>query len=400
MFPWCYAFVPMEVRFEHVPLLPLTAFFEVVGTAYTAVFLTILVHEGGHWFFGRLVGIRLSEFAVGTGSERLEFAWRGVRFAFGPWLRWGYVREIPARENMRFGKQFVFLAGGVVAEIIFLGALYYFPASAWGPGPLEEVFDRLCRFAWVSGGFGICASLWPRLVAIEGRETPNDALLIQRAWANRGKEEQTWQTIRWGDEVNALAASGRYAEAASVLERMLAADPGNTEWRTILASLHAGAQEWDRAMLAHHEAIQRSAPGSRQRVQAVDAAATLALHRGRREDLARLRPLVEEALRTDAQPTLAGTLGSLLIELDETVAGVKLLNQCLAGTDAAHDRAIANAYLAKAALRMGRRQRAEELLGFARGAGSDHPLARRVVEEIEPALRAAEGGGASTPAAS
>jgi hypothetical protein len=72
------------------------------------------------------------------------------------------------------------------------------------------------------------------------------------------------------------------------------------------------------------------------------------------------------------------------------------LNQCLARSTAEHDRAISNAYLAKAALRLGSPQRARELLDFATAKGSDHPLVQRIVEELKPQLQSAGVTGTGT----
>ncbi len=390
IFPWSYALlVPPEARFREVGVGWLVIVFQVVGIAYLAGFLVIFVHESGHWLFGRLVGIRISDFVVGTGANPVEFTCGGIRFSFGPWLRWGYVHEIPARANLHFGKQFVFLSGGMLAEVIFLIALVLVPASDAAVDPVTQAFASFRRIAFICGVFGIWASAWPRRVSMEGRLTPNDALLIQQAWANRGRADELWQQQQWLDEVFALSQAGKYAEAKTVLQQLIEAGPENAEHRSLLAALQEAVEDWDRAMHAHHESIQQTEPRSEARAHAVDAAATLALQLGRRDELARLRPLVEEVLENAARPTIAGTLGGILVELDEIEAGVKWLNQCLATTQEDHDRAIANAYLAKAELRRGRTPRAAEHLRLAQAKEGDHPLVRRLVQELEPDLRAA-----------
>lgn len=389
IFPWCYAFVPLEVRLEHLPLMPVATFLEVTGLAYTAVFLIIFVHEGGHWFFGRLVGIRIGKFVVGAGDSPVRFTWRGVAFSFGPWLRWGYVTEVPARANLVFGKQLVFLMGGVVAEAIFVAALWLVPVPGDLEGSAMHAFVLLRRFVLISGVITLWASAWPRLVTVEGHLTPNDALLIRRAWKNRGRADQIWDELETVNELNTLSQSGKYAEAASMFERMLQSGPRDPrQWQT-LAALHAAAGNPESALRAHDAAIQSTEPNSMARAHAIDLAATFALELGRPEELARLRPLVEEAVKIAALPTLFGTLGALLIELGETTAGVELLNRCLAETDADHDLGIANAYLAKAALRLGNAKRADELLGFAKRKAGDHPLVQRVAQELEPKLQGA-----------
>ncbi|HEX2852576.1 MAG TPA: site-2 protease family protein [Opitutaceae bacterium] len=386
IFPWCYVFVPLESRFTSQFFLTLAAgVLEISGLVYAAVFLVIFVHEGGHWFFGRLVGIRINEFVVGAGVHGLQFTWRGIRFSFRPWLSSGYVRAIPARTNLQFRRQLIYMAGGVVAEVLFLLVLFFAPT--WDHDSFGQAFTILRRYALISGVLGLWASVWPRMATLDGHRTPNDALLIQLAWQNRGKADAIWQQQESAAEANALCRAGKYVEAAAAVERMLLSDPRNAELMRSLASIHAAAKNWDRAMLVHHDIIQHSEPKSLQRVHAIDHAATFALQLGNRDELVRLRPLVEEALQIDAQPTVRGTLGSIMIELDDTVAGVEQLNRCLAGSIADHDIAIANAYLAKAALKLGRKQRAGELLGFAKARGADLPLVKRIVQELEPALQ-------------
>jgi tetratricopeptide (TPR) repeat protein len=279
----------------------------------------------------------------------------------------------------------VFLVGGIVAELLFVSALFLVPTLE--SESFEHAFAILRRFAFASGVIGILSSAWPQMVSLEGKLTPNDALLIRRAWENRRNTDEVWRQIELNDEINQLAQSERYAEAAVVLERMLKSDPRNTAHIATLAALHAAAGNCDQAMLCHRDIIGHTASKSLERVRAIDAAATLALQMGNRDELARMHPLVEEALQIAAQPTVKGTLGSLLVELDDTMAGVKLLNECLAESEADHDRAIANAYLAKAALRMGRKQHAVRLLMFAKSTGGDLPLVQRIAGELEPQLQ-------------
>src|ERR1043166_7883680 len=88
-FPWLWAFVSESGLYERSWWVPIAAGLNVIALAYIAIFLTILVHESGHWICGRLVGIRIREFVVGTGSSALRFKWRNIQFTFGPWLRWG-----------------------------------------------------------------------------------------------------------------------------------------------------------------------------------------------------------------------------------------------------------------------------------------------------------------------
>lgn len=386
IFPWVHALAPRDTLLRHYPLFLLPAFIALLGLLYTAVFLEIFVHEAGHWFFGRLVGIRISDFVVGTGSRPLRFAWRGIRFSFGPWLRWGYVREIPARANLAFGKQLVFLSGGMVAVGLLVAALYLVPADAYAPEPWLRTFATLRRFLFVSSLLGLAASAFPRECRIEGALTPNDALLIRQAWQRRGREDAHWREQEQLAELARLTGAGNYADAATVLRQLLETNPGNQDWREALATSEVLAKDWVAVQRRHRETIEQAAPGSAERARAIDSAATTALMWSQREELGWLRPLIEQAVKDFRWPTLLGTLGAVLIELGETTKGAEFLHECVSQTDADTDRAIVTAYLAKAALRRGEPERARNLLSSAQALGVDHPLVEKLVQELEPEL--------------
>jgi tetratricopeptide (TPR) repeat protein len=387
IFPWAFAAVPLAVQHEHFTFVPYARLASSAGLLYTAAFLTIFIHEGGHWLFGRLVGIRIRDFVVGTGTTPLQFTWRGIQFSVGPWMTSGYVREIPARDNLKFGRQLAYLSGGMAAELLFIGMLFLIPAQLDPWAPFEQTFYRLRMFVLVSGGIGILASAWPRLVALEGRMTPNDAMYIKYAWKNRGQEEQTWQKFMAASETDALCQAGRFSEAVTALKQRIESDPGNDALVDSLATIYLAMEEWDQALSTYHALIQQFPPRSGERAHVVDRAATLALQVGQLEHLAKLRPLLEEALVVCNTATLAGTLGSVLLELGETDAGVRLLQRCAAESFSAHDKGIASAYLAKAAFRSGEKQRATKLLDIAKAKCPDHPLVVRIVTELEPQLR-------------
>ena len=64
--PWWFAGQSREWRNAHDVLSSLLGPLGLLALTYTAGFLSIFVHEAGHGFFGRLVGIRIEQFVVGV----------------------------------------------------------------------------------------------------------------------------------------------------------------------------------------------------------------------------------------------------------------------------------------------------------------------------------------------
>ena len=386
LFPWAFAFGWSQFGYEHFLVQTLGSMMNVVALLYTAAFAVVLVHECGHWILGHLVGIKINQFVVGEGEPSLDFSVAGIHFTLRQWMCSGFVQHVPTRHALQFWPQAVYYSGGVLFVTGFLIATSVIPKPA--PSSLSLYWVNLYHLKFMillAGGVGLWASLKPRMVWIEGQCTPNDALLIARAWNRRHQVDQYWQLHLWAVEADALLHAKQFQEARTLVERMLAVDPDDERLRLYLARIDSLMGEFGRAVSILETIAQAKPQGSPERAMALDSAASAALEAGCRDLIEKARAWAEEAVKISNAPTLAGTLGSVLVELGETKAGIAHLNRCVAETDDAQDRAIANAYLAKAARQLNKTQRAKELIELARGRCPNHPLVQRIVKDFEMA---------------
>ncbi|MBI2915572.1 MAG: site-2 protease family protein [Elusimicrobia bacterium] len=142
--------------------------------------LVVVIHEWGHYYVCRLMGVRVERFAIGFGKEIFGFEWKGTRWSFCILPLGGYVK--PAGEDMDesngapdefFGQNWyrriaIALAGPVMNYVLaFL--CFFFLAFYWGrPQPSQEpVIGEV-----VSGYPAQAAGLEKndRILAIDGRQ--------------------------------------------------------------------------------------------------------------------------------------------------------------------------------------------------------------------------------------
>ncbi|MFJ8528442.1 site-2 protease family protein [Bacillus sp. NPDC094106] len=78
----------------------------------TVPFLTIIIHESGHFFFMKLFGLTLKEFSVGKGQLLFRFG----RLSFRKEVGKGYCEAVESLQNNLNKIQLFFVyAGGVIA---------------------------------------------------------------------------------------------------------------------------------------------------------------------------------------------------------------------------------------------------------------------------------------------
>lgn len=106
----------------------------------------IFIHELGHYFMARRVGMRVETFSIGLGSPLVSWMWQGTRWQIGWLLFGGYVR-IAGTDSDKEGDLYALKDG-------------FFGKSPWDRikvsfmGPLVNLLFALLVFAllWVNGG--------------------------------------------------------------------------------------------------------------------------------------------------------------------------------------------------------------------------------------------------------
>lgn len=125
-----------------------------IGIALLVLFLPaiIVLHELGHFWAARWLGIQLTEFSIGLGPALKKWHRNGIEYSFHLWPVAAHVRPAVVKrdsvdtqnprliQNHRMWHQLLFLAGGAIANVSFAYVLLVVRG--------------------VSGGEGIGAVLW------------------------------------------------------------------------------------------------------------------------------------------------------------------------------------------------------------------------------------------------
>lgn len=242
LFPWAFAFGWSQSGYEHFLVQTLGSMLNVIALLYTAAFAVVLVHECGHWILGHLVRIKINRLVIGDGEPCLDFSVAGIHFTLRQWMCSGFVQHVPTKHALQFWPQAVYCSGGVLFVTGFLIAMSVIPKPA--PSLYWANLSHLKFLILAAGGIGLWANLKPRMVWIDGQYTPNDALLIARAWKRRHQVDQDWQLHLWTVEANALVHAKQFQEARSLVDRMLAVDPDDDQLHLHLARIDSFMVLW------------------------------------------------------------------------------------------------------------------------------------------------------------
>lgn len=376
-----------------------------LALVYLGLHVRVLVHELGHLGAARLLGMDLVHLRVGAGPT----LWRGGDRAGLSW-EWrlrpssGYAEALhPGEEGFR-RRQFLFVAGGPLADAVQLGLLWTLlphPAAGALPRVLAAAASlSVANVLLVTLATSATFSLVPHRIYQEGNKLSySDGWWLCRlpffpaarirewifgqAWV---RVDRLWAAGRRPEAHAALAdARHRYPEHAATLALVegricrLEGEPARaaecfgrvlTEggryplelrphlWAERAAALAAAGQvEEARAECA--AVLAQAAPADR--VTFLDAFAGLPiLHPGAGELLADAEAWAMEAVAlAPGQITLRGTLGSLMIERGREEEGAAILREVLARTESDTDRGIAAFYLGVVAGRRGQRREME-----------------------------------------
>jgi tetratricopeptide (TPR) repeat protein len=96
----------------------------------------IIAHEFGHLIAGRLMGLHIREFNIGSGKILWQHKIRGTNFIVRCIPMSGYVLHMPSEETPRF-KQFVFILGGPAVNLFIAGYV-----SWWSGVNITDLFDQ------------------------------------------------------------------------------------------------------------------------------------------------------------------------------------------------------------------------------------------------------------------
>ena len=364
---------------------PLYAIVNGVLTLFLS-YVMIPLHEFAHAGMTWLVGGRVLEIRLGTGSPLWEKTWRGTKFSLRKYPVGGFC--VPAFPERRFILARVFLsiaAGLTFSGILFVLLLPYYDDSRWVGG-----FAVVEALVWING-LVLLLNLWPRKLALGNVFTTTDGghllriligkntatlyhlnyFLLESNYALQNEEfTRVVEVCREGQILypdnpyleNMLAVAnlelGNLSEAAAVFKRELDALDQRGE-ETI--GVTDEAREVLRALLMNNLAVALMLDGSSRDLgplvldYAHQAYSSMSWHHA-----------------------IESTWGAALVENGRPALGLEYLQMAYSGHENDRERAGTLAYIAWAEQLLGRERESAEAMQQALALNAEHSMVRHV----------------------
>lgn len=342
------------------------------------IYLGIAVHELGHIFVAWRVGYKVTHVEIGEGPLLAKTYCRRVEICLRLLPNSGLVRIQPPEFSGRTLKLLLFCAAGCALQLIYaLGLWCLVRASA--PESFSGAILRnylLWHLALFHIGLFV-GNLYPARQWIVGQFMPNDGMQMLDLLRGRTLRRRV-------DSWRRIAESNTPDEPGSLTFRKLFEQESldwNQRLQTMLLLEHAQAHA-----LAYHAGEHLLASTPKDHVHylfLLDSVASKALFRRWPEPMG--RSLVAAKAHLDSHPalvSLAGTVGGLLLELNDPDAAEPYLRQA-ALSDAMHDRGICFAYLGLLEQTRGRKTEALKHAKTAREHQHAHPIIPDLLSRIE-----------------
>jgi hypothetical protein len=174
------------------------------------LYLRIVLHEAAHAVVGRLLGMRVLGFVVGSGPVLVEFTVARCRFELHLWPRHGFVHVAMVSPTLRRTRWIAMLLSGPAADVACAWLLFA-AARALGGEP-----GSLLLLVAIAFGIAVLVSLVPGTSRRLG--IPNDVLHVWRTLRLRGDaarraaewsrvhiaDHDAWHSLQRGDPAAAL----------------------------------------------------------------------------------------------------------------------------------------------------------------------------------------------------
>lgn len=308
---------------------------------FAVMHLVIGLHEVGHLVAGRVVGIEIVSFHIGSGPPTLRFRCGRMPIRWGLCPSYGFVRAAPSQRLSAPWSASVYILGGITAELVLVmcGYLVWRDRSTW-----TELWELpLFRYGFSVGGLYLAWSmvfgLSPKMCWVGGEMLPNDTLQFLNLWRNRKARIAKRPYLHDVAAYNELARSGDVGSADAFLAELLRRYPNEIDLRFASARLKAARRDPVGARNEMERLLAELPEKSPQRTQILDVLISMVLAEGRAEWLADADRWSFEALKLEPHSiTLLGSRGSVLAELGRNQESRLLLAEVLDRTESDTDR--------------------------------------------------------------
>ncbi len=147
------------------------------------VLFSTVVHELGHAFAGRIMGMRVFDIEIGKGRVVFEFMLGGFRWRFRSAPFGGIARSLPyTAKFFRIKKCFTVLCGPLANAVLLFIAIKLLPLDDfWKPTIFNGFVPMLLLV--LSNVILLLFSLWPSMVTSSAGKLPSDGLqLFWKIW--------------------------------------------------------------------------------------------------------------------------------------------------------------------------------------------------------------------------
>jgi Tfp pilus assembly protein PilF len=350
------------------------------GILYLTVVLAVLPHELGHALAALAVGMRLFNVTIGWSGRALF-----VRRIFGYDV---IFRRIPlggsaltTPKTIRFARLrfFVVVLSGPMVNVLLV------VLGVWLINELaDDAIAPWAIVAFICGNtFLVAISLFPMRFWRGKRRIPNDGLLLLQTIRMPRSKIEEWHSATFCCEAAEALERGNISDAERWLAKGLDAYPENTWKQSMEAAVLNRQRKHREARDAYFVILNRPElpPGTQANLWNNIAWTDLMI--GDPTLLEEADSFSRQALEEEPWSSyIRGTRGSVLIELGQIEAGVRLVKQAFQENDR-NSQALSACYLATAEIRQGNIRSALEYIHKARKRDPNCPLLERTMKGIE-----------------
>jgi tetratricopeptide (TPR) repeat protein len=351
-------------------------------------YTSVLIHEMGHVVAGFAVRWKPVSLSLGFGKRRTILTIGDVDFQIGSRFLGGLVVAFAKTPKFFRLARFIFALGGPVATAFVAGLLLVLYAATERSDVFEPFRVAISIFFFIEC-FSLFWCLWPRMLRIDGMDTPNDGLLMWRSLTIKRKETANHYAMQ------ATHLSKWYLERARIEEAFLEVEKVFLHSRPQSTYLEKRIY-WIHLLLAtaRRDMVQAECDGllagdprvTECRSAVLDSLACLPLYYGHLEFTSEALQYIDAALQEEPDRiTLKGTKGALLLETGKITDGMLLLEEVQANSNAIVDREMSAYYLALGHSKQGETAEAMRMLFKAKEDFPNALVAARIEAEIRRA---------------
>ncbi|MBK1648869.1 RIP metalloprotease RseP [Rhabdochromatium marinum] len=281
-----------------------------LGAFLVAIAILIAVHEFGHFWVARRLGVKVLRFSLGFGNPLLTWHRRGdeTEYVLAAWPIGGYVKMVDEREEevvdpadlprafnrQPLWKRSAIVVAGPLANFLFAFLVYWLVFMAGQTGLRPEVGEVLPESIAASAGF----APGDLIERVDGRDTPTWSsvwfTLLQSAFGGedvpvRVRDADGRAQDRWlpGTELATLDPAHGFLDSVGLIGPRPVLPPIIGELMSGQPALAAGLQSGDRVTAINDQPIElwedlvetvRASPGQPLNIQIERGANTQMIH--------------------------------------------------------------------------------------------------------------------------